>query len=313
MKYINYFNREINGTLLIDKISGISSNSLLQEVKKIFCAKKAGHAGTLDPLATGMLAICLGESTKFSQYLLNSDKRYLVTAKLGEQTNTSDSEGQIINRRPVNIDFNILNIALNRFCGKIEQTPSMFSSLKYQGKPLYKYARQGISVPNKSRIIYVYNIKLISLENNLVKLEIYCSKGTYIRTIIDDLGEHLGCGAHVLALRRTEISHYSSERMVDIKMLQSISYNAPRSYDTLKKLDSFLLPIDSAVINIPAVNLNSDIAKLIHLGQTIDIGKQNLIGLVRITEGNEKLFLGIGEISQYGRLSPKRLISRPYI
>ncbi|MBB1440781.1 tRNA pseudouridine(55) synthase TruB, partial [Shewanella sp. SG41-4] len=192
--------RFIDGIVLLDKDTGMSSNFALQRVKRFFNANKAGHTGALDPLATGMLPICLGEATKFSQHLLDSDKRYLVTAKLGQRTDTSDSDGEVVQTRPVNFTQELLDEKLSFFRGTTQQIPSMYSALKYQGQPLYKYAREGIEVPRESRPITVFELNFIKLEGDELTLDIHCSKGTYIRTIIDDLGEMLGCGAHVIML-----------------------------------------------------------------------------------------------------------------
>ncbi len=200
--------RPVNGVILLDKPTGISSNDALQKVKRIYFAEKAGHTGALDPLATGMLPICLGEATKFSQFLLDSDKRYRVIAKLGERTNTSDSDGEVVETRDINVTPEFLDECIDKFRGESDQVPSMFSALKYQGKPLYEYARQGIEVPREARKITVYEIVLHRFEGDEVEMEVHCSKGTYIRTIVDDLGEMLGCGAHVTMLRRTAVAKY---------------------------------------------------------------------------------------------------------
>lgn len=181
--------RPVDGVLLLDKPTGASSNDVLQKVKRIYFAEKAGHTGALDPLATGMLPICLGEATKFSQFLLDSDKRYRVIAKLGERTNTSDSDGEVVETREVKVDRGLLERCIAKFRGTTEQIPSMYSALKYQGKPLYEYARQGISVPRESRPITVFEINLLRFEGQEVEMEVHCSKGTYIRTIVDDLGD----------------------------------------------------------------------------------------------------------------------------
>ncbi|SES65320.1 tRNA pseudouridine(55) synthase TruB [Thorsellia anophelis] len=207
--------RELDGVILVDKPLGMSSNDLLQKVKRLFDAKRAGHTGALDPLASGMLPVCLGEATKFSQYLLDADKRYLVTAKLGVRTDTSDVEGEVISVKPLAHTYDELVKAIHAFLGETEQIPSMYSALKYQGRPLYEYARQGIDVPRVSRPIYVHSIELIKLEDDLITLDIHCSKGTYIRTIIDDLGENLGCGAHVTKLHRIAVGSYPADKMIN--------------------------------------------------------------------------------------------------
>ena len=212
--------RDVHGVLLLDKPQGASSNDVLQKVKRIYNANRAGHTGALDPLATGMLPICLGEATKFSQYLLDSDKRYRVIAKLGQRTDTSDADGQVVEERPVTFSAEQLDAALDSFRGDTLQVPSMYSALKYQGKKLYEYARQGIEVPREARPITVYELLFIRHEGDELELEVHCSKGTYIRTIIDDLGEKLGCGAHVIYLRRLAVSKYPVERMVTLEELK---------------------------------------------------------------------------------------------
>ena len=220
--------RFIDGIVLLDKDTGMSSNFALQRVKRFFNANKAGHTGALDPLATGMLPICLGEATKFSQHLLDSDKRYLVTAKLGQRTDTSDSDGEVVQTRPVNVTQALLDEKLAFFRGTTQQIPSMYSALKYQGQPLYKYAREGIEVPRESRPITVFELNFIKLEGDELTLDIHCSKGTYIRTIIDDLGEMLGCGAHVVMLRRTQVAEYPYEKMVTLAQLEALLEQAHR-------------------------------------------------------------------------------------
>lgn len=218
--------REINGVLLLDKPQDISSNDALQKVRRMFNASKAGHTGALDPLATGMLPICLGEATKFSQFLLDSDKRYRVIARLGQRTDTSDAHGEVIQERPVQFTQQALYDALDSFRGETLQVPSMYSALKHQGKPLYEYARQGIEVEREARPITVYELQFIRWEGDELELEIHCSKGTYIRTIIDDLGEKLQCGAHVIFLRRLEVADYPKERMVTLEQLRAMIEDA---------------------------------------------------------------------------------------
>lgn len=214
--------RAINGVLLLDKPHGLSSNHALQTVKRIYFAQKAGHTGALDPLATGMLPICLGEGTKFSQFLLDTDKTYQVTAKLGIRTTTSDAGGEVVSEKEVNVSDEQLSEALDSFRGTTKQTPSMYSALKYQGKPLYKYAREGIEVPRESRDITVFSLELLRFEHEEVELNIHVSKGTYIRTIVDDLGELLGCGAHVSDLRRLAVGDYPVDKMVTLSQLEAL-------------------------------------------------------------------------------------------
>ncbi len=301
--------RAVNGIVLLDKPTGISSNDALQKVKRIYFAEKAGHTGALDPLATGMLPICLGEATKFSQFLLDSDKRYRVVAKLGERTNTSDSDGEVVQVRDVKVDRGQLERCIAKFRGETDQIPSMFSALKYQGKPLYEYAREGIDVPRESRKITVYSIELLRFEGDEVEMEVHCSKGTYIRTIVDDLGEMLGCGAHVIYLRRTGVSNYPYEKMVTLEQLDALLEQA-REQDSQPKelLDPLLLPMDSAVQELPEVNLIPELTDMVQHGQPVQVFGAPLEGTVRMTSGAEKLFIGVGEIDDDGKIAPKRLV-----
>lgn len=301
--------RDINGVLLLDKPTGMSSNDALQKVKRIYNANKAGHTGALDPLATGMLPICLGEATKFSQFLLDSDKRYRVIAQLGQRTNTSDSDGDVIAEKPVTCSLDDIMPALAHFRGETQQVPSMYSALKYQGRPLYEYARQGIDVPREARSITVYELKFINFADNQLELEIHCSKGTYIRTIVDDLGEMLGCGAHVIYLRRLQVSDYPTERMVTLEQLQSLLEQAQSAEQPPKVLlDPLLMPMDSAVQDFPEVNLSPVVASYVKQGQPVQAANAPKEGLVRITVGEEHVFIGMGEIDDMGRVAPRRLV-----
>ncbi|QHB31215.1 tRNA pseudouridine(55) synthase TruB [Yersinia canariae] len=301
--------RDINGILLLDKPLGLSSNDVLQKVKRLFSANRAGHTGALDPLATGMLPICLGEATKFSQFLLDSDKRYRVVARLGQRTDTSDAEGALISEREVNVTQAQMDAALDRFRGDSQQVPSMYSALKHQGKPLYEYARQGIEVEREARSITVYELLFIRWEGNDLELEIHCSKGTYIRTIIDDLGELLGCGAHVSYLRRLQVATYPSDRMVTLEQLAAMVETAQsEERSPNSELDSLLLPMDSAVLNFPEVNLLPAVAAYVKQGQPVHVSGAPDEGMVRITEGTERNFIGIGTIAEDGRVAPKRLV-----
>ncbi len=301
--------RPIDGVILLDKPTGISSNDALQKVKRIYFAEKAGHTGALDPLATGMLPICLGEATKFSQFLLDSDKRYRVIAKLGERTNTSDSDGEVVETRPVDVDLTKLEACIDKFRGESDQIPSMFSALKYQGKPLYEYARQGIEVPRESRKITVYEIILHRFEGDEVEMEVHCSKGTYIRTIVDDLGEMLGCGAHVTMLRRTAVAKYPYEKMVTLEQLNELLEQAHREEKAPRELlDPLLMPMDTAVEDLPEVNLIPDLANMVQHGQPVQVFGAPTEGPVRLTMGEEKLFIGVGEMNDDGKIAPKRLI-----
>lgn len=301
--------RDIHGVLLLDKPQGLSSNDALQKVKRLYNANRAGHTGALDPLATGMLPICLGEATKFSQYLLDSDKRYRVIAKLGQRTDTSDADGQIVQERPVNFTQAQLDAALDTFRGDIQQVPSMYSALKYQGKKLYEYARQGIEVPREARSITVYELQFIRWEGDELALEIHCSKGTYIRTITDDLGELLGCGAHVIYLRRLQVATYPIARMVTLEQLNALVAQAQeQAIAPGELLDPLLMPMDSPVENYPEVNLLPVVAGYVKQGQPVQVAGAPASGLVRITEGEERKFIGVGDIAEDGRVAPRRLV-----
>ncbi|HHF2967034.1 MULTISPECIES: tRNA pseudouridine(55) synthase TruB [Vibrio] len=301
--------RPINGVILLDKPTGISSNDALQKVKRIYFAEKAGHTGALDPLATGMLPICLGEATKFSQFLLDSDKRYRVIAKLGERTNTSDSDGEVVETRPIDVTLDKLEACIDQFRGESDQVPSMFSALKYQGKPLYEYARKGIEVPRESRKITVYEIVLHRFEGDEVEMEVHCSKGTYIRTIVDDLGEMLGCGAHVTMLRRTGVAKYPYENMVTLEQLNELLEQAHREERAPRELlDPLLLPMDTAVEDLPEVNLVPELADMVQHGQPVQVFGAPTEGSLRLTMGEERLFIGVGEMNEDGKIAPKRLV-----
>ena len=295
--------RDIHGVFLLDKPQGMSSNDIMQKVKRIFQANKAGHTGALDPLATGMLPICLGEATKFSQFLLDADKRYLVTAKLGERTDTSDAEGQIVETRDVNVKTPEILTALEQFRGDILQVPTMFSALKHNGKPLYEYARQGITVEREARPITIFELNFIEYNAPYLTLEVHCSKGTYIRTLVDDLGEVLGCGAHVTMLRRTAVADYPTEKMLDWNALQALA--EPQD---LSLLDTLLLPMDTAVAKLPALTLNESQTQGIGFGQRIKFDNPNrLQGQVRLFS-HENRFLGVAVIDENNVIRPQRLV-----
>ncbi|WP_394131139.1 tRNA pseudouridine(55) synthase TruB [Shewanella maritima] len=301
--------RFIDGIVLLDKDTGMSSNHALQRVKRFFNANKAGHTGALDPLATGMLPVCLGEATKFSQHLLDSDKRYTVIAKLGERTDTSDSDGEVVQTRTVNFSDEQLQTALEHFRGDTMQVPSMFSALKYQGQPLYKYAREGIEVPREARPITVYELNFLGLEGDELTLDIHCSKGTYIRTIIDDLGEMLGCGAHVIMLRRTQVATYPYDKMVSLAELEALVEQAKADgIEPSDLLDPLLLPMDTAVSHLNEINLPDAMMPYVMQGQFMQAPGLKPDELVRITIGERKQFVGIGAMNDDGLLAPKRLV-----
>ncbi|WP_284345871.1 tRNA pseudouridine(55) synthase TruB [Candidatus Blochmannia ocreatus (nom. nud.)] len=232
--------------MLLDKIKGVSSGTLLNKIKYFFCARKVGHAGTLDPIATGMFVICFGKATKLAKYLLNFDKKYKVVAKLGISTNTFDSDGKIRRISPVRLHDNELKQCIQSFIGIKKQIPPMFSALKHNGVPLYKYARQGIEITRKPRNVHIYDCRLLKKSNDIIELYIYCSKGTYVRSIINDIGEYLSCGAHVIELRRLSIGYFECSSMVTFKNLENIYYNnAFSDLEVLRKLDTLLVSVDN--------------------------------------------------------------------
>lgn len=296
--------RDVHGVFLLDKPQGVSSNDIMQKVKRLFKANKAGHTGALDPLATGMLPICLGEATKFSQFLLDSDKRYVATAKLGERTDTSDAEGQVVQSREVNVAEADILAALSAFRGEILQVPTMFSALKHNGKPLYEYARAGITVEREARPITIFELKFIDYQAPFLTLEVHCSKGTYIRTLVDDLGEALGCGAHVTMLRRLAVADYPIEEMMPIEDLALLADSFPNS-----ELDRLLLPMDTAVASLPQLNLTAKQTKAVGFGQRVKFeNPQALSGLVRLFSENGQ-FLGIAEITAGNIIRPNRMVN----
>lgn len=296
--------RDVSGILVLDKPLGMTSSDAVQKVKRLFDAEKVGHTGALDPLATGVLPLCLGEATKFSQYLLNSDKRYWTRIRLGVATDTGDSEGQVVATRSVGaVTAARIEAALEHFRGAIEQIPSMFSAIKHKGQPLYKLARQGIEVEREPRAVTIFSNELIAIDGDEIELEIHCTKGTYIRTIAEDLGERLGSGAHVVALRRLTAGPYGEEDLVTIGTLEAAPDLAAR--------DKFLLPVDTVVEGWPEVRLNDDTAYYVRKGQPVLVAHAPRSGWVRLSEVSDQgaaRFLGVGEVLDDGRVAPRRLV-----
>ena len=294
--------RNISGIVVLDKANGLSSNAALQEVKRLYEANKAGHAGSLDPLATGVLPVCLGEATKVSQFLLDSDKRYRARIKLGIRTDTGDREGSIIERNEgISVSRKAIERALTKFKGEVEQVPPMHSAIKMNGVPLYKLARKGIAVEREPRLVTLYQICLVEFVNSELELEISCSKGTYIRTIADDLGQELGCGAHVIELRRTQAGVFTEKDSISSEELALEKENRG-----LDKIDQFLIPMDRAIQDLPEVNLPSITASHVKNGQAVLVRHLPKNGLVRMYEDEQ--FIGIGSIDDDGKVAPKRLI-----
>ena len=296
--------RRLNGVLLLDKPVGISSNAALQIVKRLFFAAKAGHTGNLDPLASGMLPICLGEATKLSAYLLDADKVYIGTCKLGVRTSSGDAEGEVIDTREVPpLDEARVEAVLARFRGEIEQIPPMHSALKQNGQPLYKLARQGIEVERKPRKVTIHALRLLRIEGDELEIYVHCSKGTYIRTLAEDIGEALGCGAHLGQLRRTQVGPFHEEGMISLDALRD-----EEAANGAESLDQHLLPMDQALGDHPAVELSETALFYVRQGQAVQLSQAPTDGLVRMYASNGE-FIGVGQVLDDGRIGPKRLMS----
>lgn len=297
--------RGVTGILLLDKPLGLTSNDALQRVKRAYQAAKAGHTGSLDPLATGLLPCCLGEATKFSAFLLDADKRYRVRVRLGVTTTTADAEGEVTATRPVEgIDESAIRGALRGFVGTIDQLPPMHSAVKHQGQRLYKLARQGLEVERTPRQVQIFALELLAVELPEIEIDVHCSKGTYVRTLAEDIGRVLGCGGHVSGLRRTAVGPYveSSMPFVGLDWVESRAAEAD-----LQSLDVALLPLDSALGHWPSVRLSADAAFYLQQGQAVLIPRAPTEGLVRLYDPSNR-FVGVGSILEDGRVQPKRLI-----
>lgn len=295
--------RNISGILVLDKSAGMSSNGVLQHVKRLYDAKKAGHTGNLDVPATGLLPICLGEATKVSAFLLDANKSYRARCKLGVTTTTGDAAGEVLTNSPVpEISESDLEKVLKNFSGEIAQVPPMYSALKYNGKRLYELAYKGIEVERKSRKITIHSIKLLDLDKDEFEIEVSCTKGTYIRTLAEDIGHELGCGAHILTLRRLEAEPFNESQMVTSAKLQEVAEQG------MEQLDKLLLPMDIALTHFPEVRLSEDMAYYLCRGQAITVSGLPKSGRLRIYNNLDQ-FLGLGEVSDDGRLAPKRLIN----
>jgi tRNA pseudouridine55 synthase len=294
--------RQVNGIVLLDKPVGMTSNAALQKVKRLFRARKAGHTGSLDPLAGGLLPLCFGDATKVSSFLLEADKRYRVTIKLGVKTSTGDAEGEVIAARPVNgVDPAKLQEVLHRFTGEIEQVPPMHSAIKHRGQPLYKLARQGIQVERRARPVTIHELRRVGGEGDLLDIEVVCSKGTYIRTLAEDIGEAMGVGAHVTMLRRTATGPFHCAQMVSLAQLEAVG-------EDFSALDRHLLPVEAALEQWPEVCLSDDLAFYLRRGQAVFVPRAPAQGWVRLRTADQR-FLGVGRVLDDGRVAPKRLIS----
>lgn len=292
--------RNINGVLLLDKPLGFSSNQALQKVKRLFQAAKAGHTGTLDPLATGLLAICLGEATKFAQHLTDADKTYVATIKLGVTTTTGDAEGEVVSTVAVGASADEFEAVCQHFFGEIEQVPPMYSALKHEGKALYEYARAGIEIERKVRTVTIKQIAVNSFSGDEATVTVTCTKGTYIRTLAEDIGAALGCGAHLIGLRRTETASYGLAQSVTVEALEEMA---------LEQRDTMLLPVDSAIATLPQVTLDGDASYYLMQGQPVWVAGVIPDSTLRLYNEADQ-FLGLGFLQDDGKIAPKRLIKK---
>jgi len=295
--------RDVDGVLLLDKPIGMTSNQALQHVRRLYNARKAGHTGSLDPLASGLLPLCFGEATKFSSHLLESDKFYVVSCRLGERTRTGDAEGEVVESQPVpKLTGAAIERALAEFHGDIQQVPPMYSALKHQGQRLYDLAREGVEVERKPRTVSIRELQLLGHMPDSLEMSVLCSKGTYIRTLVEDIAAALGTCAHVTALRRLAVGPYGRDGY-PMYSLDQLREWAPEP----GRLDSLLLPIDSALVQWPEARLGADAAWYFGRGQAVVVPGAPTAGMLRIYAGER--FLGIGQILADGRVAPKRLVN----
>jgi tRNA pseudouridine55 synthase len=294
--------RAVNGVLFLDKPTGITSHTAVQRVRRLYGAAKAGHTGTLDPLATGLLPVCLGEATKFSHLLLEADKGYLASIRLDVTTSTGDLDGEVTARFPVNVTHDEVEAVMKEFTGDILQTPPMYSAIKHQGQPLYKLARAGVELPRAPRRIFISSLVLVGLDGNELKVRVHCSKGTYVRVLAEDIGRKLGCGGSLSALRREAVGGFSlNSGAVTLELLEPLS-PADR--------DSLLLPADTLVASLPRYDLDVGETRRLSQGQPVERkGEATVEGLARIY-GPDREFLGVAEVTGPGRIVPKRLTAR---
>lgn len=294
----------MDGILVLDKPQGLTSNGALQRVKHLLNAAKAGHTGSLDPLATGVLPLCLGEATKYSQHLLEADKSYRAVARLGVITNSGDSDGDVMETReiPAGLDRDRMEAVFASFRGAIEQVPSMFSALKQNGRPLYELARQGIEVERAARPVTIHRLELLELGPDSFEIDVECTKGTYIRTLVEDIGLALGCGAHVVALRRTRAGMFGLEDSLTIEQIEA-------HLEGGKPVESLLRPVDTLVNALPVVEINAEQAVSLLKGQPVRMAPSKDRGLVRVY--GDQRFLGLADCSAEGQLVPRRLVNGP--
>lgn len=291
--------RDVDGILLLDKPIGISSNQALQKVRYLFKANKAGHTGSLDPLATGMLPICFGEATKFSAYLLDASKSYRAECQLGKTTSTGDAEGEVTSQRPVEVDQTLLDSVLKSFVGRIEQIPPMHSAVKVNGQRLYKLARNGREIERSARAVEIHSLDQVAFEHNRLVIDVSCSKGTYIRTLAEDIGEALGCGAFLSDLRRTGVHPFWQQPSYSLLALQEMAEDS---------LGTCLLPVQTALTDYPLLTLNQAAAESLKQGRVIQVDSVTELGLINLITENGQ-FIGLGEAQSAGQISPKRLMN----
>jgi tRNA pseudouridine55 synthase len=302
--------RPVNGILLLDKPLGMSSNGALQKVKYLFFAAKAGHTGSLDPLATGVLPICLGEATKFTQFLLDADKHYQATFRFGIATASGDADGEVISENGANdLTAKQIEAVLAEFRGDISQVPSMYSALKHQGQPLYKLAREGIEIEREARPLTIFSLEMTDFrpgEFPEADVEIHCSKGTYVRTLAEDIGAQLGCGAYVSRLHRNIAGPFDEVDTISVEELEAL-----REECQAEELDYLLEPMDAGIKHLMAVDLSEDTAFYFQQGQPVmapQVYRDSEEGdIVRVFETNGP-FLGVAEVTDDGRVAPKRLV-----
>lgn len=297
---INKSLRDVNGIVLVDKPVGISSNNALQQVKRLFKAQKAGHTGSLDPLASGLLVICFGEATKVSAYLLDADKRYVVSTRLGIKTSSGDAAGEILHADGPIPSRSDIDGVLDQFRGEISQIPPMFSALKHKGQRLYELARIGVEVERKPRKITIRSLEMTAMDEQSFDLDVRCTKGTYVRTLVEDISEAAGSYGHVASLRRLVVGPFEGSDMLTIEQIEQLAEGGPEALDTL------LLPIDSAISDWPSVKLGKDAAWYLQQGQAVSVPVAPESGWVRLY-GAQSRFIGIGEVTPAGQIAPKRI------
>ncbi len=295
----------VHGVLLLDKFAGHSSNDVLIKAKRLLNAQKAGHTGTLDPFATGLLPLCFGEATKFAQDLLDADKTYETVVHLGITTVTGDTEGEVLERREVDVTREQIDAVLAQFRGDIKQVPPMYSALKRDGKALYEYARAGVTLEREARPVRIHLLEFLAYEAPYLHLRVTCSKGTYIRVLGEDIGAALGCGGHLQALRRTRVGALSLQGAVTLDAFAAIE-EAERKQS--------LAPVDALLSSFPPVNLTEELAKRFLHGQRLSLGKESIAipvlqGRVRVYRDADGKLLGTGQIAEFGVLAPERLIA----